>query len=217
MLFSGKQYKKYGGILYASNYAIRLEKVAGSYFGMDSYEDAIDWYLKAADVLHTLIKNERYKDYEALSRCYEQTGRAALCCDTNSYNETAESMFEIVIDIRLKMKNKFPEVFIDNDLAISYYNLALAQYELEKYDMAFKHFKMASDLEYAPAINYLGIAFEFGEGTEIDIEKTKEYYKKAFDQGDVNGKTNLERLKTEGTGSLSVFKNGVMWYNTNRY
>jgi len=188
--FSEKQYKKYGGTLYTSNYAVRLEKVAESYLNMEHFEDAIDWYYKASNVFETLIKIDRYKDYESQSRCYENAGLAALRCETY---ERAEALFALVLDLRLKTKNKFPDVFNINDLAVSNYNLALSQYKLNNYDLAIKYFKIAADSGDAQALNYLGIIYEEELGLESDIEKAKEYYKKAFEQSDENGKINLER------------------------
>jgi len=111
-------------------------------------------------------------------------------CETN---ERAEALFDIVLHLRLKTKNKFPEIFNEIYLAVSYYNLALSQYKLDNYDLAIKYFKIAADSGDAQALNYLGIIYEEELGLESDIEKAKEYYKKAFEQSDENGIINLER------------------------
>jgi TPR repeat protein len=195
--WSEKQYKKHGGSLYAGNYARRLEKAADAYFNMEEYQESIDWYVKAIEVYETLLKHERYKDYEAFARCGENIGRAALSLDTEAYDEYAETAFDEVLSIRQGMAEMFPEADMENDLAVAFYNLALAQRRNEKYDLSYANFQTAADTGFAAAVNYMGIAFEYGEGVARDLDKAREYYRQACELGDESGKINLDRLEKE--------------------
>jgi hypothetical protein len=192
---SEELYKKHGGVLYARNYAHRLDKVAEIYSDIGNIEEALDWHMKSFKIKEILLNLGSYKEYAAYANCGESIGITALSLEDEKYYEISEIVFESVLQTRKLMMEKFPNEFIKSDLAVAYYNLALSQYKLEKFNMSFENFSISSDMEDSSAANYLGIAYEFGQGVKVDINQAKKYYKKAYEMGDDNGRVNLDRLE----------------------
>ena len=60
---------------------------------------------------------------------------------------------------------------------------AMEFYRQDNYEKSFPLFKMLVDNNYAKAYGYMGLAYELGEGTNVDNELMVRYYEKAIESG----------------------------------
>lgn len=66
------------------------------------------------------------------------------------------------------------------------------------YRLALQRFTEAAALAHGPAMNYLGLMYEYGKGVPEDLHQAVCWYQKAADQGDAFGLYNLARQYYEG-------------------
>lgn len=65
----------------------------------------------------------------------------------------------------------------------SVFKKAMEFYDKDEYDQSYPIFKMLADADYSKAYGYMGLAYEFGEGVEIDHDLMVAYYEKAIESG----------------------------------
>ena len=63
--------------------------------------------------------------------------------------------------------------------AVNFYNDGNVYHSKGDYEKAYKYFKKAADLDYAPALDSLGLYYEEGTFVEKNLEEALNHYKKA--------------------------------------
>lgn len=63
------------------------------------------------------------------------------------------------------------------------FDKAIGYYREDNYDRSFPLFKYLAESGYAKAFGYLGVAYEFGEGTSKNEARMKDYYHRAIESG----------------------------------
>ena len=76
----------------------------------------------------------------------------------------------------------------------------------------FDEMKVKAEKGDANAQNYLGTAYQHGEGLKQDIHEAIKWYRKAADQGEVYAQNNLGYIYDYGEGVKTDYKKAVKWY-----
>lgn len=74
---------------------------------------------------------------------------------------------------------------------------------LEMYDLSFPYILKSAELDFAPAIGYLGWMYETGNGLTKDLQKAFTYYSKAANRGNTLSQFNLGLIYYFGKGGFS--------------
>lgn len=137
----------------------------------EDHEEAAKWYRRAAEQGLAVTQS-------ILGTLYS-IGIGVECNFLNAvkwYRRAAEQGDAEAKSELEKCCNDFIEMGIDEEFAESY--------------------QKATEQNDVEAQYYLGLCYENGRGTEIDIEEAKEWYSKAADQGNVDAQTGLFRCNT---------------------
>lgn len=122
-----------------------------------------------------------------------------------SHNSEVASLLD---DILLFAENKKKPFYLPAQSVSSYSREELYAIRIEalleqingNYKKAFDLQKFLADLDFAPGVNYLGIAYTKGEGVEQNIPLGVEYYKKAAELGYASAQLNVGDCYMNGFG-----------------
>ena len=180
---------------------------AGSDFSMDylgdcyyygrgvekNYSTAITWYTKASE------KGNKYAKY-MLGWCYEKGEGVTADIETAKkyYTEASElghnsskERLENIIKTEENEKKR-------NEL----YSEALNYRNSKYYYAAFPKMLEAAELGHVDAMNWVGVFYQNGQGTETNLVEAEKWYKKGVNKGDIYyAGTNL----------------GILYYNQQKY
>ena len=78
----------------------------------------------------------------------------------------------------------FKKAAVENN-SEAHFGLGCIHYKQEQYAEAFKEFKISSNLGYVPALRWLGILYEYGLGTNKNLEEAFSLYNEAADKGNL--------------------------------
>jgi serine/threonine protein kinase len=146
-------------------------------------KEALKWYQKAAD--------EDYAKAQLALGDFHKEGRAGLTLSI----EKAENYYEKAFDNGLS----------DGAFSIGniYYEAKVVDVERD-FTKALSWYEKASNKNHAEASYYCGRMYEYGEGTDIDLDKALDYYRKAQDAG--YEEKSINRYINNIEGKIKVMK-----------
>ena len=182
-------------------------KVADMYINGEgtvrSREKAIEWYTKSANFGFINAK----KALEKLNA--EKVNLEKINLEKNSQKSISVNLKKNIepVDNNKPVDNKKEE----NDIAL--YSLGLMYYDSDEpnYEEAFKCFMNLAKNGNSQAQYNLGVMYENGEGTELNIEKAIKWYRKSAENGDEDAKEALKDLELNRNRDKN--KEAIIIYN----
>ena len=153
-----------------------------------SYEKAVEWYLKAAE--------QGYADAQYnLGDMYE-------------YGTGVEQSYEKAAEWVQKAAEQ-GDAYAQYNLGDRYRDGRGVE---ESFEKAAEWVQKAAEQGLAVAQNCLGFMYQNGTGIAQSDEKAVEWYRKAAEQGDVIAQDNLGFMYQNGTGVAQSYEKAVEWY-----
>lgn len=110
-----------------------------------------------------------------------------LCQDATLFTETFQQLMKCMKNAKKRIINRvdsgLAELDLDGDPDGAFAQ-AKKYYDKDDYDKSFPMFKALADVGYSRAYGYLGLAYELGEGTDVDVELMVANYEKAIEKGE---------------------------------
>lgn len=96
--------------------------------------------------------------------------------------------------------------------AVNFYNDGNVYHSKGDYEKAYKYFKKAADLDYAPALDSLGLYYEEGTFVEKNLEEALNHYKKAAEMNYAPAMYNLAYCYENGNGIAVNYEEAFNYY-----
>lgn len=209
----------YIGVMYAKGFW--MEK---------NYQQANDWYKKAADQGYKVAQHNLGINYE-FGKGFSKDYKKAVEWYQKAANQGYRSSQYNLAD----MYRKGEGVVKSEEKAIKWYKKAADQGHLnsqfglgylydtskssiQSYSKAVKWYKKAADKNHALAQYNLALLYEYGYGVKIDINQALKWYKKAAAQGDEDAKVKIKKiLASQESESVPTLKEARQEYDAKNY
>ncbi len=102
-----------------------------------------------------------------------------------------------------------------NDQSLSaeeLYQTGIMYEDKEQYSEALSWFKKSANLNYAPALNVIGLYYYAGLGVSQDFNQAARYFKEAANQDYESAMFNLGTCYEDGKGLVQNYSNAFIWY-----
>ena len=127
----------------------------------------------------------------------EQAFEMLTRCCSNSFMQVGAATADKGRRKKIKYKKKAEELYraaADRGHAVAQSSLAFLLYSEKKYEEAFRYFALAAEQGLTLAEACLGMCYEHGKGTEVDLGKARYWFKRAAAKGDENAIKSLALL-----------------------
>ena len=170
----------------------------------------------------SIIENQ-FEFINCLSPNLHNPLKQALTINKKLRFESVSSFIEYLMGYRSEMKSdntiimapespKYSEIvdvkFIINITDVQFYFKRIFQNN----SIAYEYYKTAAKSNNPEFQNYLGLMYEFGQGTEIDIQKAYQWYKSAAEMNYADAMYNLGRLSESGLNTTDPYKTALTLY-----
>ena len=88
---------------------------------------------------------------------------------------------------------------------------AQAAFDAGEYDTSFEAWSQAADAGSAKATYSVGRSYEYGQGTESDLQQAFEWYQRAADMGNSDGMYQVAEFYVEGKGVAHSQSEAFVW------
>ncbi|GAA5799455.1 hypothetical protein HPULCUR_004870 [Helicostylum pulchrum] len=186
-----------------------------------SWENAFDWCMKAADYNVSRAQNfigemyqnglGREKDYNMAMEWYQKAEKNWYLDSIASIGRMYHYGYGVSIDYAEALKryqaagNRGSAL---NGIGLLYQSgLGIAQ----SHSIAMSYFEKAADVQSGAAFNSLGNVYKYGYDRDVDLETAFKYYAKSADLFCQNGMLNLGLMYMEGSGTEVNRDQALYW------
>lgn len=118
----------------------------------------------------------------------------------------------IYVDNNLELALKYYAEAGNKNYIPAIYNVGRVRLEQGYYTEAASIFKTIENDNFAPALNLIGVMYNYGYSYDVDLESALKYYKKAASLGNPDAQFNIGQIYFEGIGGNEDFKEAFKWY-----
>ena len=101
----------------------------------------------------------------------------------------------------------------NNNYTPAIYNVGRIKMESGQYSEALSILKSIETKKYPPALNLIGIIYNYGYGVEVDIDKSLKYYTEAANFNNPDAQFNIGQLYFKGDVVGKNYGEALKWYN----
>ncbi|WP_180105531.1 MULTISPECIES: tetratricopeptide repeat protein [unclassified Acinetobacter] len=118
----------------------------------------------------------------------------------------------IYVDKNLELALKYYVEAGNKNYIPAIYNVGRVRLEQGHYTEAASIFKTIENDNFAPALNLIGVMYNYGYGYDVDLGNALKYYKKAALLGNPDAQFNIGQMYFKGNGGNGDFKEAFKWY-----
>lgn len=178
----------------------------------------------SSDILNTTEKKENTveNEYRKLveNQEYEKAFKKLFALenlnDSRNYAKNEIGFFYengLYVNKNIDLAEKYYAEAGNENYTPALYNMGRLKLESGNYTEAASIFETIEKNNFAPALNLLGVMYNYGYSYDVNLEKALSYYKKAAVLGNPDAQFNIGQMYFEGEGIAKNFEEAFKWYS----
>lgn len=158
----------------------------------------------------TLVENQEYE--QAFKKLFALKN---LNSSINYANNEIGFFYEngLYVNKNIDLAKKYYAEAANKNYTPAIYNIGRLKLESEDYKEAASILEKIEKNNFAPALNLLGVMYNYGYGYDINLENALRYYKKAAVLGNPDAQFNIGQMYFEGGAIAKNFEEAFKWYS----